>query len=41
MLADEADIGTGEHPRSAFHAALEALGEPYATEIVASAELPA
>jgi hypothetical protein len=28
MLADEPDVGTGDDPRSALHAALEALGEP-------------
>jgi hypothetical protein len=41
MLADEPDIETGSDQRSASHAALEVLGEPYATEMVASAELPA
>jgi hypothetical protein len=39
MLADEPDIGTGSDPRSALHAALEALGEPYASDLTASAEL--
>jgi hypothetical protein len=39
MLADEPDIGVGDDPRSALHAALEALGEPYATEMAASVEL--
>jgi hypothetical protein len=34
-------IGTGDDPREALRAALAALGEPYATEMAASAELPA
>jgi hypothetical protein len=41
MLADEPDIGTGEDPREALRAAVAALGEPYASEMAASAELPA
>ena len=39
MLADEPDIGTGEDPREALHAALAALGEPYAAEMAAAADL--
>ena len=41
MLADEPDIGTGAEPREALRAALAALGEPFATDLAASAELPA
>jgi hypothetical protein len=37
MLADEPDIGTGKDPREAIRAALDALGEPYASEMAASA----
>jgi hypothetical protein len=40
MLADEPDIGTGSDPREALRASLAALGEPYASEIADSAELP-
>jgi hypothetical protein len=40
MLADEPDIGTGDEPREALRAALAALGEPYASEMAASAGLP-
>ena len=39
MLADEPDVGTGADPREALRAALAALGEPYASELAASAEL--
>jgi hypothetical protein len=38
MLADEPDIGTGEGPRQALHAAPEALGESYASDLAASAQ---
>ena len=41
MLADEPDVGTGSEPREALRAALAALGEPYASELAASAQLPA
>jgi hypothetical protein len=41
MLADEPDIGTGTDPQEALHAALAYLGEPFASELAASAELPA
>ena len=41
MLADEPDIGTGTDPREAVRALLAALGEPFASELAASAELPA
>ena len=40
LLADEPDIGTGSDPRSPLHAALEALGEPFASEMAKDAELP-
>ena len=39
MLADEPDIGAGHEPRVALRSALAALGEQYATEMAASAEL--
>ena len=39
MLADEPDIGTGDDLREALRVALAALGEPYASEKAASAEL--
>jgi hypothetical protein len=41
MLADEPDIGTGDAPRETLRAALAALGERCASEMAASAELPA
>ena len=41
MLADKPDVGTGSDPREALRAALAALGEPYASELAARAELPA
>jgi hypothetical protein len=40
-VASEPDVGTGYQPREALRAALEALGEPYATEMAGSADLPA
>jgi hypothetical protein len=39
-LADEPDIGVGDDPREALRAALAALGEPWAAEMAARAELP-
>ena len=41
MLADEPDIGVSDEPREALRAALAALGEPWASEMAARAELPA
>ena len=41
MLAEQPDIGTGHDPREALRAALAAPGEPFASELTASAELPA
>ena len=38
-LADEPDIGTGEDARSALAEALSSLGEPYASEMAADADL--
>lgn len=40
MLADEPDIDAGEDPRESLRASLAALGEPYASEMAARAELP-
>jgi hypothetical protein len=40
-LACEPDVGTGHEPREALRAALEALVEPYATEMAGSADPPA
>jgi hypothetical protein len=41
MRADEPDIGVGHDWREALRAALAALGEPWALEVAAGAELPA
>jgi hypothetical protein len=39
-LADEPALGVGDDPREALRVALAALGEPYASEMAASARLP-